>query len=63
VDTQAGVDATVDYLKSHGVEALFETPRHRPEFSQKPDQTYCQVMFASPDCVLFEVVYSGPKSN
>ncbi len=37
------------------------TPRHRPEFSQGPDQTYYQVMFESPDRVLFEVVYTGPK--
>jgi catechol 2,3-dioxygenase-like lactoylglutathione lyase family enzyme len=60
-DSQADVDATVGYLKEHNVPALFETPRHRPEFSGGPDQTYYQVMFESPDRVLFEVVYTGPK--
>jgi catechol 2,3-dioxygenase-like lactoylglutathione lyase family enzyme len=60
--TEADVDAATAYLKAKGVPALFETPRHRPEFSQGPDQTYYQVMFESPDRVLFEVVYTGPKS-
>ena len=59
VDSQADVDATVAYLKEHGVQALFETPRHRPEFAESPDHTYYQVMFESPDRVLFEVVYTG----
>jgi catechol 2,3-dioxygenase-like lactoylglutathione lyase family enzyme len=57
----ADVDATVEYLKGKGVAALFETPRHRPEFSQSEEKTYYQVMFESPDRVLFEVVYTGPK--
>jgi catechol 2,3-dioxygenase-like lactoylglutathione lyase family enzyme len=61
--SQADVDATVAYLSGRGVPALFETPRHRPEFSQGPDQTYYQVMFESPDRVLFEVVYTGPKQD
>jgi catechol 2,3-dioxygenase-like lactoylglutathione lyase family enzyme len=61
--SQADVDATVAYLAGRGVPALFETPRHRPEFSQGPDQTYYQVMFESPDRVLFEVVYTGPKQD
>ena len=61
--SQADVDATTAYLKGRGVPALFETPRHRPEFSQGPDQTYYQVMFESPDRVLFEVVYTGPKQD
>lgn len=58
--TQAEVDQVVGYLTDHGVPALFETPRHRPEFSSE-GQTYYQVMFESPDRVLFEVVYTGPK--
>jgi catechol 2,3-dioxygenase-like lactoylglutathione lyase family enzyme len=61
-DSQADVDATVAYLQQKGVRALFETPRHRPEFSAGEGQTYYQVMFESPDRVLFEVVYTGPKS-
>ncbi|HEX6031602.1 MAG TPA: VOC family protein [Tepidiformaceae bacterium] len=60
--SQADVDATVAYLQQKGVPPLFETPRHRPDFSASEDQTYYQVMFESPDRVLFEVVYTGPKS-
>jgi catechol 2,3-dioxygenase-like lactoylglutathione lyase family enzyme len=56
----ADVDATCAYLKEHRVPALFETPRHRPEFSEE-GKTYYQVMFESPDKILFEVVYVGPK--
>ncbi len=62
VTSQADVDQTVAYLKEQGVAALFETPRHRPEFCASPDQTYYQVMFESPDRVLYEVVYTGPKA-
>lgn len=58
--SQADVDQTVTYLQEKGVACLFETPRHRPEFSHGPDQTYYQVMFESPDKILFEVVYTGP---
>lgn len=60
--SQADVDAAAAYLDRQGVATLFETPRHRPEFAGSPDQTYYQVMFESPDRVLFEVVYTGPKS-
>ena len=56
----ADVDATCAYLKEHEIPALFETPRHRPEFSEE-GKTYYQVMFESPDGILFEVVYVGPK--
>lgn len=61
VDSIADVDATVAYLKSQNVKPLFETPRHRPEFSSEADKTYYQVMFESPDRILFEIVYIGPK--
>jgi catechol 2,3-dioxygenase-like lactoylglutathione lyase family enzyme len=60
-ETQADVDSAVTYLQDRGVAQLFETPRHRPEFSSG-DNTYYQVMFESPDRILFEVVYTGPKS-
>ena len=63
VESVADVDETVTYLQQQGVETLFETPRHRPEFSSSPDKTYYQVMFESPDRILFEVVYTGPVSN
>lgn len=58
--SQAEVDQTVEYLKAHQITALFNTPCHRPEFSAGPQETYYQVMFKSPDNLLFEVVYTGP---
>jgi catechol 2,3-dioxygenase-like lactoylglutathione lyase family enzyme len=58
---QADVDTSADYLREQGVELLFETPRHRPDFSSG-DDTYYQVMFESPDKILIEIVYTGPKS-
>jgi catechol 2,3-dioxygenase-like lactoylglutathione lyase family enzyme len=60
VKNQADVDEALSYLQGRGTSALFETPRHRPEFSG-PGSTYYQIMFESPDRVLFEIVYSGPK--
>lgn len=62
-DTKEGVDEVVAYLKEKGVPSLFETPRHRPEFCSNPDRDYYQVMFESPDRVLFEVVYTGPLAK
>jgi hypothetical protein len=59
--SQADVDATAAYLNDKAIAALFDTPRHRPEFSANESETYYQVMFESPDRVLFEVVYTGPK--
>ncbi|MCB0063082.1 MAG: VOC family protein [Caldilineaceae bacterium] len=61
VSAQSDVDKTVDYLREAGVALLFDTPRHREDFSQGEGQTYYQVMFESPDRVLFEVVYIGAK--
>ncbi len=62
VSAQADVDAAATYLTDHNVTHLFGTPQHRPDFSQGPDHTYYQVMFESPDRILFEIVYIGPKS-
>ncbi|HVB63891.1 MAG TPA: VOC family protein [Nitrolancea sp.] len=62
-ESQADVDAAATYLAEHGVTALFDTPRHRPDFAASADQTYYQVMFETPDRILFEVVYTGPKSE
>jgi hypothetical protein len=62
VFNQSDVDLAVDYLKQHNVPALFGTPRHRPEMVSDPKNTMYQVMFESPDRILFEVVYLGPKS-
>jgi catechol 2,3-dioxygenase-like lactoylglutathione lyase family enzyme len=60
VAKQGDVDQAVTFLKEHGVECLFETPRHRAEFSG-PGNTYYQVMFETPDRLLIEVVYTGVK--
>jgi catechol 2,3-dioxygenase-like lactoylglutathione lyase family enzyme len=62
VDAQADVDAVSKYLTERGVPLLFETPRHRPDFSGEGEQTYYQVMFETPDRILLEIVYTGPKS-
>lgn len=61
--SQADVDAVAGYIQEKGVPALFETPRHRPEFSAGEGQTYYQVMFETPDRILVEVVYTGPKQG
>lgn len=61
-ESQVDVDAAATYLTERGVELLFDTPRHRPEFAQSDAETYYQVMFESPDRILIEVVYTGPKS-
>ena len=61
VDSQAEVDQAAAWLTERGIEHLFETPRHRPEFSHDEASTYYQVMFESPDKLLFEIVYTGPK--
>ncbi len=57
----ADVDEAVAWLQAHGVPALFETPRHRPEFGRDESSTYYQVMFETPDRILVEIVYIGPK--
>jgi catechol 2,3-dioxygenase-like lactoylglutathione lyase family enzyme len=57
----ADVDAVAGYLRDRGVPLLFDTPRHRPEFSESEAHTYYQVMFETPDRILLEVVYTGPK--
>ena len=62
VSAQADVDAAADFLTQHGVQHLFDTPRHRPDFAGDGPNTYYQVMFESPDRILLEVVYTGPKS-
>jgi hypothetical protein len=59
--SQADVDRLAAYLREHGVACLFETPRHRPEFAASASETYYQVMFESPDRLLLEFVYTGPK--
>lgn len=62
VPTQSDVDQVVNYLHDHAIPPLFDTPRHRPDFCPAPDRTYYQVMFETPDRILYEVVYTGPKA-
>lgn len=62
VEKQSEVDQAVNYLQQHNIKPLFDTPRHRPEFSG-PNTTYYQVMFETPDKLLFEVVFTGPKES
>lgn len=61
VETKQNVDEVKDYLTSNNISMLFNTPKHRSEFVTSEDQTYYQIMFESPDKILFEVVYIGPK--
>ncbi len=56
VDSVEDVDKAAAWLTERGIEHLFGTPRHRPEFSADDTNTYYQVMFESPDKLLFEVV-------
>ena len=68
-DAQGACHYTFAPAPPHGdtVELVFETPHHRPEIiagTGGPEGfTYYQVMFASPDNLLFEVVYTGPKAE
>lgn len=57
----ADVDAAATYVKGNGVELLFGTPCNRPEYARSENDLYYSVMFESPDRILFEVVYIGPK--
>jgi catechol 2,3-dioxygenase-like lactoylglutathione lyase family enzyme len=61
-ETQSDVDTAAEFLTGRGVELLFETPRHRPDFSQSESDTYYQIMFETPDRILMEFVYTGPKA-
>ncbi len=61
VETEQDIDHLVTYLKDAKIETLFNTPRHRPEFVSSEEETYYQVMFKSPDNILFEVIYIGTK--
>ena len=62
-ESQADVDLLVAHLTEHGVDPLFDTPRHRPDFVETDGETYYQIMFESPDRLLFEFVYTGPHQG
>lgn len=61
VDSQKDIDDIVEFLKERNISTLFGTPQHRPEFSADETQTYYQIMFETPDEILFEIVYIGAK--
>ena len=64
VESVADVDAFVAYMAERGIVPLFGTPRHRPDFakySTAEDGDYYQVMFESPDTILLEVIFAGPR--
>jgi hypothetical protein len=63
VEKSSDIDDLVAYLKGNSIQPLFETPRYRPEFTSDPNETYYQIMFSSPDNILFEVVYIGLKEK
>lgn len=61
VDAIESVNASTEFLNRNSIKPLFDTPRHRPEFSQSENETYYQVIFESPDKFQFEIVYIGSK--
>jgi catechol 2,3-dioxygenase-like lactoylglutathione lyase family enzyme len=63
VSAQSDVDRAASYVAERGIQHLFETPRHRPDFSGDGPNTYYQVMFETPDRILVEIVYTGPKAT
>lgn len=63
VGAQSDVDDAATYLTEQGLPHLFDTPRHRPDFSGDGPNTYYQVMFETPDRILLEIVYQGPKAG
>lgn len=60
-DSVKEVDKIVEWLTGKKIKSLFDTPRHRPDFAEDETTTYYQVMFETPDKILFEVVYTGKK--
>jgi catechol 2,3-dioxygenase-like lactoylglutathione lyase family enzyme len=60
-ENQADVDTAAAYLRGKGVELLYGTPCNRPEHADSENHLYYSAMFESPDRILLEVVYTGPK--
>lgn len=61
VAEMANVDEVKSHLETKNVKMLFDTPKHRPEFTASENEMYYQIMFESPDNILFEIVYIGMK--
>ena len=53
------VDAFVDWLVRNAIKTFPETPKYKPGFGPGDGEVYYQVMFESPDRILFEIVYTG----
>lgn len=62
-DAVADVDAATALIAELETEALFGTPQRRDDYIGDGDTDYYQVMFRSPDGILFEVVYTGPLAK
>lgn len=63
VEHQKDIDLVVGFLEKRNIHGLFGTPCYRPERANSPAETMYHVMFESPDKLLFEVVYKGPKDE
>lgn len=61
VEKQSDVDELIKFLEEQSIETLFGTPKHRSDFASSEKDTYYQIMFETPDRILFEIVYVGPK--
>ncbi len=61
VEEQSNIDQILEFLKQRNIQSLFDTPRHRPEFTAKENETYYQIIFETPDKIQFEIVYIGKK--
>lgn len=61
-DTMADVDRVATWVQGKGIALLYDTPIDRPEFAASESEMYYSVMFKSPDGILLEVVYTGPRS-
>jgi catechol 2,3-dioxygenase-like lactoylglutathione lyase family enzyme len=60
-ESQEDVDTAVAYLIGKDVAMLFGTPCNRPEHAESENHLYYSAMFESPDRILIEIVYTGPK--
>lgn len=64
VEKKEEVDEAIEFLKKQNIVPLFDTPRHRPEAAgvvATEKDTYYQIMFETPDKILFEIVFIGAK--
>lgn len=63
VEEQNDIKILLDFLKIKNIKTIFDTPKHRPEFANNDKETYYQIMFETPDRILFEIVYIGLKKH